>query len=311
MARKALFILRARLKFHAEAKNKNQSISLVALPLRTNGNVCIQQCDIWMARPVHSNAKECHRNTQQTTALTHQRQCLHTQYVYIPMAMPVHTNAFTHQWQCIYIPKPVMPQIYTHTDIHGNTSDADILDTHQWLRYSNVCTATNVHTHRYSRQYLIHRNTSDTPSPQMQQCLQCHRRTHRRMYMATPQTQKYLRHTNDSDAAMPALPQRYTADNCLYTPMAMPWHTIWIPMAMTVCTSAFSYQWQCLYTPMPAGPQKYTQTDKHGNTSDTEILQTHQWLCLYTPMAAVPQKCTVDKAERHMGWLRFVGSLKF
>jgi len=42
------------------------------------------------------------------------------------------------------------------------------------------------------------------------------------MYMATPQTQKYLRHSRDSDAAMSAMPQRYTADNCLYTAMAMP-----------------------------------------------------------------------------------------
>jgi len=102
MARRALFILWARLKFHAEAKNKNQSISLVALPLRTNGNVCIQQCDIWMARPVHSNAKGV---PQKYTA----DNCFDTS-----MAMPwyticLHTNGymFTYQWQCLYAPMPL------------------------------------------------------------------------------------------------------------------------------------------------------------------------------------------------------------
>jgi len=239
---------------------------LYTLPLHTNGNVCIQQCDIWMARPVHSNARsatEIHSRQllwhSNGNAMIHNMFTYQWLYVYIPMVMPVCTNAFTYQWQCICIPIPVLPQIYTRTDIHGNTSDTEILDTHHRLRYSNVCTATNVHTPRYSRQYLKHRNTWYSPSPQIQQCLHCRRHTHRRMYMATPQTQKYLRHTNDSDAAMSAMPQTYTADNCLYTPMAMPWHTICLHNNDNDCMC------QCLFILMtvPLQANACRATEKH------------------------------------------------
>ena len=235
--------------------------------------------------------------------------------------MPLHTNDSAFAYQFLYchrythariftaIPQTLkylihtiasdtamsaLPQTYTHPDIHGNTSNTEILDTHHRLRYSNVCTAVDIHTDRCTWQHLRHRNTWDTPGTQMQQCLQCHRDT-QRTTACTPQWQcldtRYayghwyiqslwygsIRHWYIQSLSygsirhwyiqslwygiviwhchMVSIPRVKAIRQWLYVPV--PYGTIsQCHMTMTVCTSAFLYQWQWLYTPRPAGSQK-------------------------------------------------------
>ena len=138
--------------------------------LHTNGNACTHQC-LYTPMTVHLHTKACNATDIHThgysrqylrrghtwyTPMTQIQQCLHCHkrtHTQIFTAIP-HTQKYFRHTIAPDAAMSAMPQTYTPTDVHGNTSDTEILETHQWLRCSNACTATEIH----SRQLPVHTN---------------------------------------------------------------------------------------------------------------------------------------------------------